>query len=442
MSDPKSTPATPEAPSRRQFLAKTAAAAGAAAVLDACASGPRWGPVPRASARAPLAEGEPILMGVIGTGGMGTGHCRAILDAAQTGHEKVTILALSDVCQSRLEKAKALCEERQGIPVETYGDYRDLLRRPDLHAVLIASPEHWHAKMAEDAILAGKDVYLEKPMTLRLPEALRLREVTRANPEAIVQVGTQQLMQPKFHNARRLIAEGSIGKPVWSQTSYCRNSKDGEWLYYEIDPKWQPGVNLDWDGWCGPLGRRPWDPEVYARWRRYRDFSTGIIGDLLVHVMAPMLYAIDPGWPTRVVASGGHYVDKTMENHDQVNLTVEFEREHTMVVAGSTANAVGLEPMIRGHEANLYLGGPHCELRPERISAEEIEGRTIESPDIGDDQSAHRLNWLRCIRSRQAPESDVELGTKVMVVVDLATRSMWEGRAFSFDPSRMRARAI
>jgi hypothetical protein len=143
-----------------------------------------------------------------------------------------------------------------------------------------------------------------------------------------------------------------------------------------------------------------------------------------------------------VTASGGHYVDKAMENHDQVNLTVEFEKEHTLVVAGSTANETGVEPMIRGHKANLYLGSHHCVLRPERLFAEEVEEQRIECPDIGDDQDRHRLDWFRAIRTRQAPASGVELGTKVMVIVDLATRSMWEGCAFAFDPQRLTARPL
>ena len=91
--------------------------------------------------------------------------------------------------------------------------------------MLIASPEHWHAQLAEDAIKAGKDVYVEKPMTINLKDALRLRKVTSANPDAIVVVGTQFVMTPSYMAAERLIKDGAIGKPVWSQTSYCRNSK-------------------------------------------------------------------------------------------------------------------------------------------------------------------------------------------------------------------------
>jgi predicted dehydrogenase len=258
----------------------------------------------------------------------------------------------------------------------------------------------------------------------------------------MLEVGTQYTLIPSYIEAKRIIAEGTIGKPVSSQTSYCRNSKEGEWLYYEIDPQWQPGVNLDWREWCGPLGRRDWDPEVYARWRRYRDYSTGIMGDLLVHRMAPLMMALDVGWPARVTASGGHYVDKAMENHDQINLTIEFEGEHTMIVAGSTANELGLETVIRGHKANLFVGGRNTVMRPERLYVEELEETTIEGPDYGNPQDLLRLDWLDVIRRRKAPASDVHLGTQVMVIVDLATRSLWEGGAFGYDPDRQRVRRL
>jgi predicted dehydrogenase len=255
-------------------------------------------------------------------------------------------------------------------------------------------------------------------------------------------VGTQYVTYSSYIDARRLIAEGKIGKPVFSQTSYCRNSKDGEWLYYEIDPAWQPGVNLDWTAWTGPLGKQPWSPEVFARWRRYRKYSTGIIGDLLVHRITPLMMALDVGWPVRVVASGGHYVDKAMENHDQVNINIEFEKEHTMIVAGSTANEVGLETLIRGHRANLYLGDRRLTLRPERIYAEEIEEQVLEGEDLGDPQDVLRARWIEAIRERGPSPSPIDLAAQVMVAVDLASRSMWDGRAWGFDPRRLKARRI
>ena len=437
--------------SRRRFLLGLAAAAGAAGMAGSLASGAQPNarpvaerPVAKAKPRLPLAEGEPIRMGVIGTGGMGTSHCDAFCSLVKQGRENVQIVAISDVCKPRLENALRRCREHQpGVQVDAYyGSHRQLLARGDLHGVLIASPEHWHEVHAVDALLAGTDVYLEKPMTLRLDEAIRLREVVLANPDLRLQVGTQMTNLPKYHEARKVIASGTIGKPVWSQTSYCRNSRDGEWNYYNIDPNWQDGVNIDWREWCGPLGAQAWDPVVYARWRRYRKYSTGIIGDLLVHVLTPMLVAIEPGWPTRVVASGGHYIDKAMENHDQVNINIEFDSGHTMVLAGSTANEVGLETMIRGHMGNIYLGGRNCVVRPERIYADDVDMQTIECEDIGNDQDVHRLKWLECIRTRVQPDSDIEQGTKVMVMVDLATRSMWDGGAYEFDSKTMQTRKL
>jgi predicted dehydrogenase len=417
------------------------AAAGAAAFATHAARADDR-PIPTAAAGTRVNPDEPVRIGVIGPGGMGTAHCRAITNLHKAGRVNAQIVAVCDVNDKHAARAQQVCQEAQGNEVTTYRYHEDLLKRDDIHGVLVASPEHWHAGHVEAAVAAGKDVYCEKPMTLRLNEAMRVLRLAEHNTDRIIQVGTQMIMLPKYQSARKLLEEGAIGKATFSQTSYCRNSLDGEWLYYGIDPEWQPGVNLDWDRWCGHLGPQAWDAEQYARWRRYRKWSTGIIGDLLVHKMTPMVYALQPGWPTRVVASGGHYVDKAMENHDQININVEFESEHTMIVAGSTANEVGLEDIIRGHEANIYLGGRHCVLRPERHFVDDIDEQTIESDDIGNDQDALRVNWIECIRTREPNQSPVSLAAQVMVIVDLATRSMWDGHAYTFDPKTRTATRV
>jgi predicted dehydrogenase len=441
-----------DAGSRRRFL-QTAAGTMAAGALAGCTFGRPSGrstwdlrpdqPAPKARPRTPLKEGDTIQMAVIGTGGpdgcsMGQVHAETFAKMNAEGKETVRVAALCDLNQLHLDWGRERLQGVQKEPFDCYSDYRKVLARDDLHGVLLAVPEHWHAQLAIEAIAAGKDVYLEKPMTLNLPDALRLWEAAKANPDIIVQVGTQQVNDLKWHEARRLIRTGAIGTPTMSQTSYCRNSKSGEW-HYTINEAWKPGVNLDWDMWCRPLGPMPWDPKVYYQWRRYRKTSTGIIGDLLVHVMTPMLMALEQGWPVKVAATGGHLVDKAMQNHDDINIVAQFETGHQMTVMGSTCNEAGLEPMIRGHKANLYLSQRNCVLRPERVFAEEIEQNTIECKDVGDDQDRHRLKWMHCIRTREQPDSTVELGVKVMVIVDFATRSMWEGGAFAFDPEALTA---
>ena len=410
--------------SRRDFLKTSTAAAGALMAA------------PYAFSRT-KAFNEVLKIGVIGTGGMGTGHLKSLLGHNRKGNEKLQVVALADVAKPRVDGAAKIASEGQDeCEVRAYRDYRDMLaREKELHAVWVASPEHWHDQTSIDAIRAGLDVYVEKPMTLDLNQAMKLWRVERAH-DRIVQVGTQYTTQPNFHHAQKLIAEGAIGTPVTSQTSYCRNTPAGEWNYYQIDPEVVPGPNLDWDTWCGELGPMPFDTLIYHRWRRYRRFSTGIIGDLLVHETTPMVMALDVGWPVRVTATGGHYVDKAMENHDTVSLTVQFEKGHTMTVMGSTCNETGLDKIIRGNKANLYLGGNHCRLVPERAYAEEVEEDDFQY-EYEDPQKRHQLDFLRSVRTREKPRSTVELGTKIMVIVDLAARSMWEGAAFGYSPASM-----
>jgi predicted dehydrogenase len=430
--------------SRREFLTRTAAMAGAAALASAAAAKPaRPFVAPKAAPRTPLKDGDPIRIGIIGPGGMGTGHCHAFCNFLLKGTENVEVVALADVCDLRWEDAKRAAESATKKKVDTYRDYRQMLERDDIHGVLIATPEHWHSRNAIDAIAAGKDVFCEKPMCLHLDESVELMRVVQANPECVFQVGTQKMQLKKYQEAKKLIEADAIGVPTFSQTSYCRNSMNGEWLYYAIDKRWDPSTNIDWDAWCGSGPKIPWNPEIYARWRRYRDWSTGIIGDLLVHEITPLMMALERvGWPKRVVARGSHLVDKKMENHDQVNIIVEFESGHMMTIAGSTCNEVGVETMIRGHKANLYLADRHCTLRPERLYANDVDPLRVECPDIGNDQDVHRLDWLRCIRTREKPLAGVELGTKVMAVVDMAARSIWEGRAYELDTTTFKARAV
>jgi predicted dehydrogenase len=431
--------------SRRSFLGQAAVLAGATSLIGAAAGKASarvaFAEPGKAAERTPLKDGETIRIGVIGPGGMGTGHIHSFCDFAAKKQENIEIVALADVCDSRFEDGKKRCEETFKNKVDTYRDYRQLLARKDIHAVIIASPEHWHAQHATDSILAGKDVYCEKPMCFLLDESIALMKLSLANPQVVFQVGTQKMQLKKYQEAKKLIDAGAIGTPTFSQTSYCRNSKDGEWLYYAIDPKWDPKTNIDWNAWLGSGPKIPWNPDIYARWRRYRDWSTGIVGDLLVHEITPLVMALESvGWPVRVMAAGSHLVDKKMENHDQCNLTIEFESGHIMTVAGSTCNESGVETMIRGHQANLYLADRHCTLRPERLFADSVDEKKVECPDIGNDQDVHRKNWLHCIRTREKPLADAITGAKVMTIVSLATRSMWEKSAFVFDPKTFTAK--
>jgi len=441
--DPQAPPPGPTElhdPSRRAFLAHSALFAGAAAALSGCrTSGSGKLAVPRPGARAPLADGEPVRIGVIGVGGMGGEHVGQLSQTRARGRADVELVAIADPCSIRLGTWTQRAADLQGLHVDGYADHRALLARRDVHGVLIATPEHQHASVVLDAIAAGKDVYCEKPMTRTLDEALVVEEAVR-RAGTVFQTGSQFVMQPKYAAARELVRSGAIGKPTLTQCSYCRNSKDGEWLY-KIWPEVVPGKTLDWEAWLGGMPREPWDPELFFRWRRFARFSGGVVADLLVHPITPLLTVVDAGWPVRVHAAGGRYVHRDMDNPDSTFLTIELERGHTLIAHGSTCNELGIDTIVRGHKGNLKLGGKDVVLVPEATYAAEVEARTVECAEV-EDQDLLRVDWLSCIRTRERTAAPAELGLQVMVIVDLAVRSLADGRAWEFDPeTREAARA-
>src|SRR5262245_53135527 len=190
--------------SRREFLQTAAASAGAVAA----------GQVTPAAV---LGANDRVQFGVIGVGGMGTGHVGSLVKRGEA--DNIKVVAVSDVYQRRITRAKNIC---QG---EGYSDYRKLLDRKDVDAVLIATPDHWHGKIAMDALEAGKHVYCEKPLTHTVEQAIALRDVARRHSKQILQVGPNGTANDSYWQAREAIQAGRIGKVTWAQGSYNRNAR-------------------------------------------------------------------------------------------------------------------------------------------------------------------------------------------------------------------------
>ena len=238
---------------------------------------------------------ERLLVGVIGCGGMGNSHLRALL--AMQDSANVRVAAVCDVFRKRLDAAAAQ------TAAKAYSKYRTLLSQKELDYVLIATPEHWHHRMALDALEAGKHVYLEKPLTQTIRQAKEVvRRVQRSKLK--LQVGVQGMSDESYEVAGRYIREGVLGKVVMAQIDYSRNYTDDFWAY-DIDPDANPRTNLDWAAWQGPAPKRPWDPRRFFQWRRYWDYSGGIATDLFIHRVTRIIKAAGLTFPDRVVASGG-----------------------------------------------------------------------------------------------------------------------------------------
>jgi len=234
-----------------------------------------------------------IQIALIGAGGMGQGDTRLALSLGG-----VKLVAVCDIYDGRLEGAK----EKWGSDLFTTRDYREVLARPDIDAVIIATPDHWHSHITIDALNAGKDVYCEKPMVHALEEGKRVIEAQQKSGR-ILQIGSQYASSLVYQKAKELLAQGAIGELNSVEAWLNRNTAIGAWQY-SIPPIATP-QRIDWDRFLGSAPKRSFEPIRLFRWRNYRDYGTGVAGDLFVHLLTGLHFATGSLGPHRIFATGG-----------------------------------------------------------------------------------------------------------------------------------------
>ncbi|UCH36736.1 MAG: Gfo/Idh/MocA family oxidoreductase [Armatimonadota bacterium] len=397
---------------RRDFLRQSAIAAAAAGMYS------------MASPNA-LGANDRLNFGVIGCGGRGTGLLQDLVNRSKNADANMKVVAVCDIYEPRKERAKGICGG------ELFHEYTDLLAMDDLDAVVIGTPDHWHARMSIDAMNAGKDVYCEKPMTLYWDEAKEVARV-QAMTGRVMQVGAQSASDDRFWKANEVIRQGGVGKLLWTQGGSNRNSREGEWNWW-IDPAASPD-NLDWKRFLGSAPERPFDPERFFRFRKYWDYSGGIATDLFYHSLAHLQIALTPEFPKRVSAGGGIFAFHDREVPDTYHTIIDYPTHHTVVLTSSMANRQGVEDIIRGHEATLYFRGRGVVVEPENEYKDERQGLEVPSEPRPD----HMTNWLECVRSRKQPHLDAQAGYKVMVAIALGVKAYRENTVVQFDPEKER----
>ncbi|MHC4428219.1 MAG: Gfo/Idh/MocA family protein, partial [Planctomycetota bacterium] len=312
--------------SRRRFLKTTAASA----ILAA----------PAASWARTLGANDRLTVGVIGTGGQGHGLIRNL--KGRGDRDNVLVTRVCDVYRRRLISAIKTIE---GTESSGTMEYREILDDRDVDAIVIATPDHWHTKIAIEAMEAGKDVYCEKPLSLTIEQALDCRDAVRRTGR-VLQVGPQGTSDDRYWQARRAIEAGRIGQVVWSQGSYSRNSR-GYQFNWHIDPDAgphnAPGDEgyVWWDRWLGwewGLAEQiSWNPDHFFRFRKYFAYNGGVATDMLYHKLAPLLLAItgpDGEYPRRVSAAGGLYIQHDERDiPDTFMTTVDYPSNHSVVLA-------------------------------------------------------------------------------------------------------------
>ena len=362
---------------------------------------------------------ERLQLGLIGCGERGRYD---VGNFVKTGTVEVT--ALCDIWGAQIDKAK------QDAPnARTFSDHRALLDNKEIDVALIGTPDHWHVPIAIDALNAGKDVFVEKPLTLTIEVGPAVVKAARIN-NRICQVGMQQRSGKHYIEAKReYIDSGKIGKVTLARTWWHGN---GYHLRKAPDYLRTKPQDLDWAHYLGRLKWRDWDPQQYWNWRAYLDFGGGQVTDLFTHWIDVVHMFLGSDVPTSAVAAGGVYNYKDGRTApDTINVLLEYPAQFTATFEATLAPGIGGAAVeIAGTQGRLYIDRQHYEFRAARGAA------PVVVQAAGSIDMDHVENFLECVKSRMLPNGDVLAGHRSAQASHLGNISYVEKRRIDFDPIR------
>jgi predicted dehydrogenase len=377
--------------------------------------------LPAASYSRIAGANDRLHLGVIGCGSRG----RYVMHEFQT-HPEVAVASVCDIYGARMEAARGQAPGAQG-----YADYRRLLESKPLDVVLIATPDHWHARIAIETLNAGFDLYVEKPLTFTIEEGPLIVKAARVN-NRICQVGMQQRSGKHYIRAKREYFDtGRLGK-----ISHCRTWWHGNnyFLGRAPDSMRTKPTDLDWAQFLGQVRWRDWDPQQYFSWRAYLDFGGGQITDLFTHWVDVVHMMMGHDVPVSTVAMGGVYVFKDGRTApDTINALLQYPEEFTVTfegVLGTGATRGAVE--FFGTQGTLSINRERFEFRPAEKNA---PPEVVEAGGY-DITSDHVANFLEALRSRKPPNGDVLLGHHSVQAAHLANLSYLQKRCVHFDAAR------
>lgn len=443
--------------SRRDFLRTTAgAAAGALVVAPVLAEGERLldNVTPPLGTQQATAPSDRIRFGIVGVGMEGSG-----LLATAIQLPGVECVAAADLYDGRHDLAKEIV----GKPIRTTRRYQELLDSKDIDVIICATPDHWHKQVVVDALNAGKDVYCEKPMSHTPADGLAMVAAAKKTGR-IVQAGAQRTSSVLCAKAHELITQGAIGDLNLIEATYGRNDPTGAWEY-PPPPDLSP-QNLDWDTWLGTAPKKPFDPLAFARWRCWKEYGTGVAGDLLVHLISGMQCVLGINEvPKRVSAFGGIYRWKDGRNMPDVH-PVLFEYEGIPVYmrlslgceSPEVTRFMGSHGVIELREFSLsytpqagidtgpsyYSGSFPSAMRNEYTKKWHAEHDAAPGKEPApeskswtgndyDDLRPHLWNFFEAVRTRKPVLQDALFGHNAALACHLANESYFRGTPVYWD---------
>jgi len=375
-----------------------------------------------------LAADTPLRVGVIGAGGRG----RYLIE--QFKEIGATVAAVCDVYEPNLQRGIASAS----TGASSFSDYRKLLDDRSLEAVIIATPDHWHARMAIDAVEAGKDVYLEKPLAHTIDDGFALVGAVRKT-RRILQVGTQRRSAELFQRARQYATPTELGD-VRLVTSLWLNRQSG----LSRQPLEGP---LDWKQWLGPAPDRPLDPTRFFNWYYFWDYSGGLLVGQAAHIVDAIQWFMNSREPFAVTCAGGRVNLAGAEVPETASLAIEYP-ENYLATFTIGYQAMRYHPFndqlvqFHGSKARLDLGRERYALIKASEALELKPSVEISEPgSFGPASRAHIRNFLECVRTRKEPNAPVEAGQSTNIVLCMALESLRTGKRLRWNAERRRVEA-
>lgn len=392
---------------------------------------------------------ERMRIGFIGLGVRNQMHLKSAMKM-HSEQGNVEIAAVCDVFDRYRDEAVQKVFEGTKNKPKAVADYREIIADKSIDAVVIATPDHWHARQTLDALAAGKHVYCEKPMTHTVEESLEVYKAWKASG-LVMQVGVQSTQLPVWADARDRINRGQLGKIVQFQTEIFRNTDMGQWRYYKLSPDMTP-KSIDWKMFLGTefglAPEMPFDRAKYAQWRCYWQFGSGMFTDLFVHRMTAMLAATGLRFPGRVSGSGGivlEYDGRTVP--DVATVVADYHEGVQGFVTGTmVSEETPIKQTVRGHHGSFvfgvgdgFTGYDFVAERPQVTHDSKIKSERIEVEGVQDLHFAHFENFCQAVFAGkpQMVKCDPELGAAAMVTVKLGSQGYRLGKVYQFDPATL-----
>ena len=434
--------------SRRGFLEVGAAVAGASLVGNGIVPAPT--PSPRSSRRP--ASAAAVRFGIIGVGMQGSSLLRDSISL-----EGVECAAACDLYDGRHALAREIV--RPDLPVTRR--YRQLLDDRNIDCIIAAVPDHWHKQIVVDAVSAGKDIYCEKPMSHSPAEGVAMVDAAKRSGR-IVQIGSQRVSSQICAKAKEMIGQGMLGEMMLIEAQLGRNDPTGAWQY-PPPPDLSP-TTLDWNTWQGDVPKRAFDPNIFARWRCWKEYGTGVAGDLLVHLISGMMFMTGMNQaPTQAMAVGGIRRWKDGRNMPDVHAVLYYYGDIPVNMRLNLGTALPETYRFQGSKGVLEVTGSSITFTPQSGKDEYpsyyaysfpkplrdeylkkwqeanapkmgqlqlTESIVIRGPDY-DDIKPHLWNFFEAVRTRRPVVEDAVFGHHAALACHMANESYFKRSAVS-----------